>query len=134
MQKKFLIWAGISAVIVVGFVLLSLWDLKTPNTTNSTKSEFIVNIVMSSSRPGCNDSDCYLPKEITINQYGTITWINKDRGFHTVTAGYYDVPDGLFDSGHVSTGEMFSYTFNESGEFHYYCRLHPWMEGKVIVN
>jgi hypothetical protein len=30
-------------------------------------------------------------------------------------------------------GESWSFTFEESGTFSYYCTIHPWMEGVVIV-
>jgi nitrite reductase (NO-forming) len=59
----------------------------------------------------------------------TVTWTNQDPGvMHTVTAA-----DGSFDSGFLETGETFSYTFNEPGEFEYYCTPHPWMRARVSV-
>jgi plastocyanin len=91
-------------------------------------------IPMSASRPGCEEADwCYSPSEIATDVGGTITWLNEDSGFHTVTSGYYDDFDGAFDSGHIDPGKTFSYTFEKSGDFHYYCNLHPWMEGTVTV-
>ena len=32
-----------------------------------------------------------------------------------------------------SPGESWSYEFEESGTFSYFCIIHPWMEGIVIV-
>jgi nitrite reductase (NO-forming) len=59
----------------------------------------------------------------------TVTWTNDDEGqMHTVTAA-----DGAFDSGFLATGDSFSYTFDEAGEFEYYCIPHPWMRAKVVV-
>jgi plastocyanin len=59
----------------------------------------------------------------------TVTWTNDDEGqMHTVTAA-----DGAFDSGFLATGHSFSYTFDEAGEFEYYCIPHPWMRAKVVV-
>lgn len=96
------------------------------------KSDIV--IPMSVSRPGCETTNlCYIPPEITVNTGKTITWINNDRAFHTVTSGYYDKFDGVFDSGHIDPGQTFSYTFDKSGDFHYFCSLHPWMEGTIIV-
>lgn len=94
-----------------------------------------VTIPSSASRPGCEETDwCYSPSEITTSTGGTVTWLNEDSAFHTVTSGYYDNFDGAFDSGHIDPGKTFSHTFGESGDFPYYCTLHPWMEGEVIVN
>lgn len=91
-------------------------------------------IPMSASRPGCEKaSHCYFPYQITADVGNTITWVNEDSGFHTVTSGYYDNFDGTFDSGHIDPGKTFSHTFEKLGDFPYYCRLHPWMEGKVVV-
>jgi nitrite reductase (NO-forming) len=59
----------------------------------------------------------------------TVTWTNQDPGqMHTVT----DV-GGAFDSGFLETGQTFSYTFDEAGEYEYFCQPHPWMRGMVIV-
>jgi nitrite reductase (NO-forming) len=67
--------------------------------------------------------------ELTVKMGTTVTWTNNDPGqMHTVT----DM-NGAFDSGFLETGDTFSYTFTEVGEFEYYCLPHPWMRAKVIV-
>jgi nitrite reductase (NO-forming) len=59
----------------------------------------------------------------------TVTWTNDDPGqMHTVT----DV-GGAFDSGFLATGDSFSFTFEEVGEYEYFCMPHPWMRAMVIV-
>jgi nitrite reductase (NO-forming) len=59
----------------------------------------------------------------------TVTWTNQEANMpHTVTA-----VDGSFDSGVLTTGQSFSYTFNSPGEFEYFCGPHPWMRAKVQV-
>ena len=86
------------------------------------------------SRPGCEESDrCYIPSKITVEKGTTVTWLNEDSAFHSVTSGFYDEPTELFDSGHMDPFESFTYTFSESGVYDYYCTLHPWMEAQVIV-
>lgn len=121
------------AIVIVGLVLV-MRDIGTPDQTPQTRPQHLVAITMSSSRPGCESTGCYLPTHMYIKSHETITWINEDRGFHTVTTGYYDTPDGMIESEQIAPAEQFSFTFEELGEFHYYCRLHPWMEGTVIVN
>jgi plastocyanin len=60
----------------------------------------------------------------------TVTWTNNDEGMiHTVTAA-----DGSFDSGFLATGDTWSYTFTEPGEFEYLCTPHPWRRAKVIAS
>lgn len=59
----------------------------------------------------------------------TVTWTNDDSAMiHTVTA-----TDGSFDSGFLDSGDEWSYTFTEAGEFEYLCTPHPWMMAKVVV-
>ena len=86
------------------------------------------------SRPGCEETDsCYIPSVISVKEDQTVTWANEDVAFHSVTSGVYGEPTELFDSGHLDPEQKFSYTFDEKGTFDYFCTLHPWMEGKVIV-
>ncbi len=70
----------------------------------------------------------FKPEDITITAGTTVTWTNKDAATHTVTSD-----DELFDSGNLSKGDTFQYTFNQTGTFDYHCTLHPNMKGKVIV-
>lgn len=136
MQKLILIGAGIGiCLIILFFALFEIMTDKNMGTkVSAIPSAFTVVIVMLSSRPGCENTDCYLPTNLVVDQGDTITWINEDRGFHTVTSGHYDVPDGIFDSGQLEPSAKFSHTFSNLGEIHYYCRLHPWMEGTIIVS
>lgn len=86
------------------------------------------------SRPGCEDVDrCYIPSVITISAGESVTWINEDSAFHSVTSGFYDEPQDLFDSGYMDPFDSYTLTFDEAGTFDYFCTLHPWMEGQVIV-
>ena len=34
----------------------------------------------------------------------------------------------------LDTDDSFSYTFKTAGTFAYYCGLHPFMTGEIIVN
>lgn len=87
----------------------------------------------------------YDPSTISVNIGDTVTWINNDREGHTITSGQssgrfgwmnkdFGTPDGLFDSGRFMPNESWSHTFEKSGSFSYYCTIHPWMEGIVLVN
>lgn len=70
----------------------------------------------------------FSPATVTVPVGTTVTWINNDSATHTVTA-----QERQFDSGDLSRGASFSYTFSQSGTFNYYCAIHPRMTGKVIV-
>ena len=70
----------------------------------------------------------FKPAVLNIPVGTTVTWYNSDSVIHTVTSR-----DKVFDSGSLSGGKTFSYTFEQKGTFEYYCIHHPYMEGKVIV-
>ena len=59
--------------------------------------------------------------------------VNEDSAFHSVTSGSYESPTDLFDSGYLDPYETYTLTFDESGSFDYFCTLHPWMKGQVLV-
>jgi plastocyanin len=134
MQKKLL--AVVPAVAAV-IVLAAIFGMDTKDSARDTTSEAgsnTVSITMSSSRPGCESSQtCYVPFVIAVYRGQSVTWVNDDSAFHTVTSGYYDEHDGLFDSGQLDPAKTFSHTFNNEGNFDYYCKLHPWMKGIVVI-
>lgn len=70
----------------------------------------------------------YSVNVLTVAAGTTVTWKNDDAMLHTVT----DV-DGAFDSGFFGEGESWSMTFDEPGEYEYFCLPHPWMRAKIVV-
>jgi len=74
------------------------------------------------------------PENIIIKQGTTIGWLNEDNVPHTITSGTPEGgSDGIFDSSIFLSGEKFEHIFNQDGEFDYFCMLHPWKTGKIIV-
>lgn len=67
------------------------------------------------------------PKELTVNAGTTVTWKQKDSMFHKV------ISTNLFQSTDLNIGDTFTFTFTTTGEFNYYCMIHPFMTGKIIV-
>ena len=135
MRKK-----GISVGIISGIILviIAITLQSSDSEIKTEKSEIIIeaDVIMpiKVSRPGCEETNsCYLPSIITIKQGQQVTWSNEDVAFHTVTSGLYDEPSDLFDSGHLDPEQKFIVSFDERGTFDYFCTLHPWMAGKVIV-
>ena len=95
-----------------------------------------VEIPVGTSVPGCEDTDsCFLPANITINAGDTVEWPNVDTAAHTVTSGSpADGPSGVFDSSLLMADATFAFTFENAGEYDYFCMVHPWMVGSVSVN
>jgi plastocyanin len=86
--------------------------------------------VMLTQPPGDPQGWHFAPAETTVRVGGTVNWTNPSGNeIHTVTAN-----DGrTFDSGVLSGGDSFSFTFLTAGAFPYHCTLHAWMKGVVTV-
>ncbi len=84
-------------------------------------------------------SDCYTPNTITVNAGSVVTMINSDSAaaMHSFTAGTVDgfspSPSGTFDTGIMYAEDSFEWTPETAGEVPYYCMLHTWMQGTIIV-
>ena len=74
------------------------------------------------------DNFAYSPVPLTVKAGTTVTWINHDDIPHTV-----DSTQGKFKSAALDTDDKFQFQFTEAGEYPFYCRIHPKMTGKVIV-
>ena len=86
-----------------------------------------------SSTPGC-EPDCFIPSTVVITVGGTVTWENTDTAAHTASSGTpAGGPDGVFDSSLIISGGSYSVTLDDEGTYPYFCMVHPWMVGTVIV-
>ena len=75
----------------------------------------------------------FSPTVVLIDAGTTVEWTNKGNTQHSVATDP-DSPVGEFASGILASGEAFSYTFDEPGEYHYLCEQHPAsMRAAVVV-
>jgi len=86
----------------------------------------------------CVETGCYTPLVATVDVGGVVTMTNTDpTGVHTFTSGTVDgftpSPDGTFDTGVLMSGDAFEWSPTEAGTVPYYCMLHTWMVGEIIV-
>ena len=83
--------------------------------------------------------DCYTPSIVTVSVGDVVTMTNSDStaAMHSFTAGSVDgftpSPSGTFDTGIMSADDSFEWVPESSGEVPYYCLLHTWMQGTIIV-
>jgi len=79
----------------------------------------------------------FVPDTLTVSKGTTVTWTNGDTTLHTVTSGSPESGNSgtgtEFDSSYLAAGKTFQHQFSISGTFDYYCTLHPYMKGKVVV-
>jgi plastocyanin len=133
------------------FFVMILTLLTTPdNDAHAQSSSFTVTIARGAANPSFDPqirdrpAEWYAPTKLTISVNDTVTWANQDIEKHTVTSGESSgrtgfvqgdlgKVNGIFDSGIFGTDEQWSYKFAVPGTYQYFCTLHPWMFGIVVV-
>jgi plastocyanin len=73
------------------------------------------------------DNFTFEPQQLTVKVGATVTWKNRDDIPHTVVSA------GKFRSKTMDTDDSFSFTFTASGDYKYFCSLHPHMTGMIKV-
>jgi plastocyanin len=68
----------------------------------------------------------YHPRRAIVPVGSTVIWRNYDYEGHTATG------QG-FDTGIIRPNDSGTVLMNRAGMFPYFCRLHPWMRGEVVV-
>jgi plastocyanin len=79
----------------------------------------------------------FSPVTVQVTQGESVEWVNDEDAMpHNVGSGMAGRPDmgELFLSPYLMSGDRFSFTFNDVGEFPYICPLHPSMSGVIIVS
>jgi plastocyanin len=94
-----------------------------------------INILEGSSVQGSPD---YEPEELTASAGAEVTVVNQDTLPHTVTSGTGPQdPESaqLFDTSLINGGESATLSLAQvnPGQYDYYCMVHPYMTGKVVV-
>ncbi len=112
--------------LIVAILTLSVINgCKTASSNNDDNSQDTNAVTIQDSR--------FTPSSITVQAGTTVTWTHKGTITHTVTSGERNNPDGLFNSGDLNNGGIFSFTFNTPGTYKYFCFYHIPMTGTVIV-
>ena len=128
------IMSKISATIVLTALALGLVSLSIDSTSIFAQTGTSISIVPGASTP--NNPKFYDPSPANIAVGTTVTWTNNDATLHTVYSGSPDDAANsgkLFKSDFMAKGKTFSHTFDTAGTFPYYCTLHPFMMGQVVV-
>lgn len=76
----------------------------------------------------------YQPANIQVVWGTAVTWTNQDSAIHSVVLPHIVTSEtDIRESGPLSQGQSFNYTFLARGTFQYYCIEHPYMVGIVTV-
>jgi quinohemoprotein ethanol dehydrogenase len=76
----------------------------------------------------------FSPGTIIVPPGTTVTWTNTGKQPHTATSTVSESNPTKFDSGILQPGQSYSFTFDQAGTYDYFCTIHPFMRGKVIVD
>jgi plastocyanin len=126
-QKMMVLYSGTS-----GIPFLNSGSSPVQSASAGATNGTSVEIALGSSLP--SNGEFYVPETLNVSKGASVPWTNDDSTL-TVTSG---TPEGgesgtMFDSSYLASGKTFEWTFNDAGTFDYYCTLHPFMTGKVIV-
>lgn len=69
------------------------------------------------------------PQTLAVKVGTTVVFENDDDIPHLVVA-----ENKSFRSKALDTGDTYAFTFSKSGDFAYFCGLHPHMRGKITVS
>jgi len=104
--------------------------------------EVTIENAVGSSTPGC-EPECFIPSTVTIKADTEVTWHNGDTAAHTATSGDTvdlgpgETPNGYggWDSSLIMAGGSYTTSFEDypAGTYPYFCMVHPWMTGTIIV-
>jgi plastocyanin len=76
------------------------------------------------------DNFSFTPATLTIKAGTRVVWSNHDDMVHSVVSA---ASPPLFKSKALDTDDSFSSVFDKPGTYGYYCGLHPYMQGKIVV-
>src|SRR6476646_8892684 len=108
----------------------------TTMTGNTTAASVGNSVTISPGSSVPSNGKFFVPATLTVSTGTTVTWTNGDSTLHTVTSGSAESGNSgnEFDSSYLAAGKTFQHQFGTAGTFDYYCTLHPWMKGKVVVS
>lgn len=129
---------AIIIVVILVVVGVGIYILTRPNTTPTngvpvTIFDGTAGACSNVSPPNCGFNPTTLTVKIGTNN--TVTWTNKGAQAHTVTSNQTSngsLPS--FNSNGINANAQYSFTFTQSGTYHYYCSYHTWMQAVVVVS
>ncbi|MEK7085473.1 MAG: cupredoxin domain-containing protein [Patescibacteria group bacterium] len=71
----------------------------------------------------------FSPASKTVSKGTKITWTNKDNAPHTVMSDDKNGPKSQL----LNQNSKYSFIFDKTGTFKYYCSVHPTMTGTITV-
>ena len=70
----------------------------------------------------------FVPATLKVHAGDTVRFVNDDDEAHTVTA-----TNKAFDSGGLDGKQTWNVVIRKAGTYTYFCALHPYMKGTIVV-
>lgn len=114
-------WLVALAVPVIALIaIVATRAVEGPSTSTST------------ARAGANAvvirNFAFVPPKLTVAKGTKLKVTNADGTTHTLTAR-----NGSFTTGDLDSGKSKTIALNQSGTFSYYCKIHNYMTGTLVV-
>jgi plastocyanin len=124
-------WGGLALIAMLSVITLSgrvAFSASEPQGASRAAKIASTGVSTDSTTEVKIDNFAFTPGEVTVKAGTQVSWINHDDIPHTV-----DSTQGKFKSAALDTDDKFQFRFTEPGEYPFYCRMHPKMTGKIIV-
>ena len=72
----------------------------------------------------------FVPDPMHVKVGAKVTWTNQDGAAHTVKGD----AGGFAESEDLHQGDTFSHVFDRAGSYEYFCGIHSYMHGTVVVD
>ncbi|MGZ4863796.1 MAG: cupredoxin domain-containing protein [Halobacteriota archaeon] len=112
----FVAFALLAAIVMVAGCTSS--SNPSPTSVTSTSNQNTVSV----------QNYAFSPASLNIQKGANVTWKNDDSVQHTIVSDTQ-----AFTSPTLNTGETYTFQFNSTGTFPYYCSLHTYMKGTITV-
>jgi plastocyanin len=124
MKKILMILSLICILFLVVACTSEVKEEPTTKTIDNTETK----VVLTGTNQVVIEGSQFMPTDLEVSAGTTVEWINKDSVKHTVTFENGDLDEVL------PIGGTATFTFEEAGEYRYFCQLHPGMQGSIIVD
>ncbi len=114
--RRDLLWIGLTALVLAAAAALA-----TAQATHQIKI----------------DGVAFEPPILQVSAGDSVTWTNNYKQPHMISTFRKvkgaSVQDGVVDSPMLKTGESFTYKFEKPGSYEYFCPIHVFMIGRIVV-
>jgi hypothetical protein len=95
-------------------------------------SSFFANAEAALLQKGMGEDQCL--ESNTIHLGDSVVWVNYfDRTYQVTSVDIFDHVDGIFDSGLVHEGGVFAHSFDQIGDYAYFCSVPHQAHGMIKV-